>query len=432
MNKELPAVNLVIFGISGDLSRRYILPSLASLEAEGRLPQKFKIIGLSRRDIKNSDVLEDRTELLDKYLKTVKLDMAKAADYARLNEHLPAAGQTIFYLSVPPAAVLPILKHLSEAGLNKKGTKLLLEKPFGYDLESARELVAETRRCFKEEQIYRIDHYMAKEMAQNIAVFLGSNALFRNVWSNQFVDSIEIVAAEKIGIEGRADFYESTGALRDLVQSHLMNLAALTLMRPCSTAFEFAEMPERRLEALKSLAPANPAEAFRAQYEGYRDEAGNPGSCTETFCSVTLHSTHESWQGVPIRLITGKKLNTKVTEVRIRFKKADESQANSLTLRIQPEEGVEIDLWAKKPGFEQELRHLPLTFRYADAGQRLPDAYEQVLLDAMRSRSSLFAGSDEVLETWRVLQPILDSWSKNPEDFRTYRQGSTIEQALAS
>lgn len=430
MSSELPAVNLVIFGISGDLSKRYLLPALSVLEQMNQLPADFKLFGLSRRNLAAADVLEPATERLAKHLQMIKMDMADLEDYKKLGQVLDERTRTIFYLSVPPAAVGQILKKLSAAGLNKKNAKLLLEKPFGYDLSSAQELIEQTRRCFAEEQIYRIDHYMAKAMAQNISVFLGSNALFRNIWSNNFIDSIEVVAAERIGIEGRADFYESTGALRDMLQNHLMHLAALTIMRPCSSFSEFEEMPERRLSALQKIKPADPAKAVRGQYVGYRAEVGNDDSATETFAAVTLKSSDERWAGVPIRLVTGKNLNEKLTEIRVHFKQTDQSQANSLLLRIQPHEGVEIDLWAKKPGYERDLQHLPLSFDYSEGANRLPDAYEQVLVDALRSRASLFASSEEVLETWRILQPVLDNWADNDKDLKLYKPGSSLERIL--
>ncbi|HVX58220.1 MAG TPA: glucose-6-phosphate dehydrogenase [Candidatus Saccharimonadales bacterium] len=428
-NVGLPPTNLVIFGITGDLASRYILPSLATLDEQGELPDEFRLIGLSRREVSAEEVLDGQAARLASYTTMLQVDMSRPSDYAKITERLMPDAQTIFYLSVPPAAVVPIVRNLSTAGFNKGKTKLLLEKPFGYDLPSAEELVQETRRNFSEEQIFRIDHYMAKAMAQNISVFLGSNALFRNIWNKDSIESIDVISTEKIGIEGRADFYESTGALRDVLQNHLMNLAALTLMRPCSSLFEFEELPKRRLEALEALKPADPARSLRAQYRGYRDEVKNPRSLVETFAAVEIESTDPRWSGVPIRLATGKSLDAKLTEIRVRFKATDASQANELVLRIQPREGVEIDLWAKKPGFGEDLQHLPLSFNYAEGSEgRLPDAYEQVLVDAMRSRDSLFASSDEVIETWRVLQPVLKSWSMSSADLRFYEPGSTIEQ----
>lgn len=429
-NQQPPATTLVVFGISGDLSRRYILPALANLKSAGYLPGNFRLIGLSRRSIQSKDILDAGTEILADCLELIRMDMADPADYKKLKDGLNHEAQIIFYLSIPPPAVLPILKHLSSVGLNHGQTKLLLEKPFGYDLESARELNDEIKQCFREEQVYRIDHYMAKEMAQNISVFLGSNALFRQVWNNQFIDSIEILATEQIGIEGRANFYESTGALRDFLQSHLMNLAALALMRPCSSMSEFEEMPERRLEALQSLKPVDPGESIRGQYSGYRREVGNKDSMVETFASVVVRSSDERWQGVPIRLTSGKQLDAKRTLIRVSFKKSDATQANSLILKIQPEEGIEIDLWAKQPGFSSQLRHLPLSFSYA-GGQRLPDAYERVLVDAINSRSSLFASSAEVLETWRILDPVLKDWTMNKSSLNIYKSGATVEEVLA-
>jgi len=426
----LAPTTLVIFGITGDLSRRYILPALADLHKNGQLPADFKLVGISRREINVSEVLTAATKVLKPYLDMVQMDVAEIADYQKIKHKLTNSRQTIFYFAVPPAALPPILDLLAEAGLNKGNTKLLLEKPFGRDLKSAEELVAHTKKCFSEDQIYRIDHYMAKEMSQNIAVFLGSNALFRSVWSNQAIDSIDVMAIEKIGIEGRVDFYEPVGALRDLIQGHLMNLAALTLMRPCSSLFEFEELPQRRLEALRALETADPKLSVRGQYAGYLKEVNNPASQTETFACVELKSTDPRWHGVPIRLTTGKNLKSKFTEIRVRFKKADESQANLLVLRIQPEEGVEIDLWAKNPGFDSELRRLPLKFNYAEGVGRLPNAYEQVLVDAMRSRSSLFTSSAEVLESWRILQPVLESWQAGKVGLKTYEPGSAVEEVL--
>lgn len=429
-DSKLPATTLIIFGITGDLAQRKLLPALAALERENHLPANFKLVGLSRRQVGAADVLTTQTSGLEKYLEMMRLDMANPDDYAQLAQQLPPDAQSIFYLSIPPVAVLPIIKHLSAAGLNGPASKLLLEKPFGFDQASAKELVEQTAQCFAEDQIYRIDHYMAKEMAQNIAVFLGSNALFRNIWNNNFIEAIDVIAAEQIGIEGRADFYEPTGALRDIVQSHLMNLAALTMMTPCESLFEFSDMPARRLEVLQQLKPASPSEVIRAQYEGYRGEVSNPGSTTETFVSVTVHSADSRWQGVPIRLITGKNLDAKLTEIRVHFTKTDAAEANTLTLRIQPEEGVEIDLWAKKPGYSQDLRNLPLTFNYAAGAEHLPSAYERVLVDAMRSRLNLFATSAEVLETWRVLQPVIDHWNMSASDLRLYQPGSNLDQVL--
>jgi glucose-6-phosphate 1-dehydrogenase len=242
-------------------------------------------------------------------------------------------------------------------------------------------------------------------------VFLGSNTLFRDVWNNQFIEKIEIVAEESLGVEGRAHFYEQTGALRDIVQSHLLQLAALTLMDPCPDVFDFSQVQRRRLAALKDL-QAQPESVVKAQYSSYRKEVNKPDSQVETFVALELKSANHNWQGVPIKLMSGKRLHEKLTEIRIFFKKAQASQANLLRLRVQPREGIELELWVKKPGYDQNLQMLPLDFSYQQHFDRLPDAYEQVIVDAVRSRTNLFASSDEVLASWEILQPLLKRWDQ--------------------
>ncbi|MEX1995565.1 MAG: glucose-6-phosphate dehydrogenase, partial [Candidatus Saccharimonadales bacterium] len=432
-----PSTILVIFGVTGDLSHRYLLPALSQVAAAGQLPKDFKVIGISRRNLKTQELLEDNEAALKKYIEPLQMNLSQLTDYSRLKKYLESSHgktslkrQIIFYFAVPPLAVLPIIRLLGQAGLNGEGTKLLLEKPFGTDLESARELIEETARHFKDNQVYRIDHYLAKEMAQNITVFLASNAIFRSIWDNRFVEKIEIDVAEKIGIEGRAAFYEPTGALRDIVQSHLLQLAALTLMEPCSGVFEFSELPARRLAALKSLQPARQDSIVRGQYLGYRTEVSNPRSATETFVSLTVTSADPRWEGVPIRLTTGKNLSERLTEIRIHFKQSDASQANVLTLRVQPREGIELELWVKQPGYERKLQKLPLHFTYEQHFDRVPDAYEQVLFDAMHSNPGLFSSNDEVLATWETLQPIQSRWEMDDKDLQFYKPGSTITEIL--
>jgi glucose-6-phosphate 1-dehydrogenase len=261
-------------------------------------------------------------------------------------------------------------------------------------------------------------------------VFLGSNALFRDVWNNQFIERIEIVAEESIKVEGRAGFYEQTGALRDIVQSHLLQLAALTLMEPCPDVFDFSQVRARRLAALKELEIDECKEIIAAQYDGYGQEVGNPGSQTETFVSLNLRSRDAKWNGVPIELTTGKALAEKLTEIRIHFKKTQSAQANLLKLRLQPNEAIELELWVKKPGYEQELQKLPLDFVYQQHFERLPEAYEQVIVDAVRSRANLFASSDEVLASWEILQPVLDKWQKSTGQIKTYKAGTPVKNIL--
>lgn len=435
-DSKLPAAILVIFGITGDLSHRYLLPALSEVIRNGRMPEDFKIIGVSRRDIGLTDVLQGPQECLLEYAHPLQMDLDSNDSYHVLKNKIDEISgefksrpDVIYYLSVPPPGVLPIIQHLGEAGLNSPNAKLLLEKPFGTNLQTAQELIDQIQKHFPEPQVYRIDHYLAKEMAQNIVVFLGGNTLFRNVWSNQFIEKIEIEAAEQIGIEGRSNFYDSTGALRDLVQSHLLQLAALTLMEPCSRVFEFTELPARRLAAIKSLKLAE-QKAVRGQYEGYKDEVGNPDSTTETFVSLTLESINPRWSGVPVILTTGKNLKEKLTEIRVHFKKTDDSEENMLVLRIQPREGIELNLWIKQPGYERKLQKLPLEFNYQKHFERLPEAYEQVLFDALTSNHSLFASSAEVLASWEVLEPILQKWSHGAVGLIVYEPGSTSQDVL--
>lgn len=416
---------LLIFGITGDLSTRKLLPALDAIIKTDEYDD-LEIIGVSRRQVDipqllqtalGSAVLQDRTTVFT-------MNVAEAEDYVKLKDFidLEMEEQLLVYLSVPPSAATQIVDFMGEAGLNTPNVKLLFEKPFGVDYASAVEVIARTARYYNEEQIYRIDHYLAKEMAQNIVAFRGGNALFGHVWNNNSIEKIEIIASEKIGIEGRAGFYEQTGALRDVVQGHLMQLLALTLMET-PDEFDWSKLPELRLEALRAIEPAAPKDAMRAQYDTYQTEVDNPGSLTETFVSVELSSSDPAWEGVPIRLITGKAMDKKTTEVRIYFRRMYEAQSNCLTFHIQPDEGVEIELYAKKPGYDREFETQKLAFTYPE-DTILPDAYEQVIVDAIRSHKSLFTSSEEVLCSWKILQPLLDDWNMSNNPPKKYTSGS--------
>jgi glucose-6-phosphate 1-dehydrogenase len=436
-NKQsLPSTTLVIFGVSGDLAHRYLLPAMAEICQNSDIRAHLKILGLSRRDITPEAVLTDETISLKNQFQTLRMDYNQAGEYQKLKLRLDEHGskQVIFYFAVPPAAVLPIVSNLGQAGFNDPKYRLLMEKPFGTDLQSSKKLVGQTQKYFEEEQIYRIDHFLAKEMAQNIAVFLGSNVLFRDVWHKEFIEYIEVVAAESIGIEGRAELWESTGILRDFVQSHLLQLAALTLMEPCPPDFDFADLPKRRLAALQQLSvPADKLDTsvVRGQYEGYREEVDNPKSTAETFAALQLQSSDPRWQAVPIYLACGKNLDQKLTQIRINFKRGSETEANMLVLRVQPREGIELDLWVKRPGYERAVEKKTLSFSYEqDFKDRLPNAYEQILVDAIRGSHSLFASSQEVLESWRILQPIIDYWKLSKDDLIIYKPGSSVEEVL--
>jgi glucose-6-phosphate 1-dehydrogenase len=440
MENKLPPTILVIFGITGDLSRRYVLPALVEIMAAKQLPKDFKIVGVSRQQVSSKDILNKKSLKLQKILETFQLKMDNPNDYKSLKKRIndiskqfSSKPQVIFYLLIPPNTVPQTIRFLGEAKLNSPRVNLLLEKPFGSDLSSARRLIRETQQYFKEEQVHRIDHYLAKEVAQNITVFLGSNALFRSVWDTNHIEKMQIIAAEKIGIEGRGNFYEQTGALRDFSQSHLMQLAALTLMEPCSDPFDLNQVAAHRLAALKALKPIGKKDlksVVVGQYEGYGQEVGNPESTTETFVAFRLYSSNRRWRNVPIELITGKNLSEKLTEVRVYFKKSHVSQTNLLILRIQPREAIELDLWVKEPGYDRKLHRVSHRLDYDQHFGRLPNAYEQVLIDAMRGSHGLFASSKEVLASWRILNPIIKKTNQVHSHLKIYKKGSSFEDIL--
>lgn len=430
MSSHLQSTVLVIVGITGDLSTRKLLPAIEKIVAAGAAPEQFKILGVSRRNVTKSELLTTvagKTDFLAQNLDMYQMDLSSPDEYAKLREHLTQTApgsQILCYLSVPPQISQPIIELLGSSGIATiPDTKLLLEKPFGTDLQSAQELVKHVKTHFTEEQIYRIDHYLAKEMTQNLVVFRQSNSLFKQTWNKDFIESIEIVASETLDIEGRAEFYEQTGALRDVVQSHLLQLAALVLAD--LPDHDQHSVPVQRLQALRQIVTPTDSSntAIRAQYNGYREEVANPESMVETYVSLELHSSDPCWDGVPIRLTTGKALPDKTTEIRIHYRQERADEANTLILHIQPNEGAELDLWAKQPGYDRKLQKLPLSFAYSNHFDNLPEAYERVLLDAMKSDHNLFTTSDEVLETWRILNPIQQHW-KTSTDILSYQKGT--------
>lgn len=416
---------LIIFGITGDLSTRKLLPSIAAIQKSAQ-HSDMEIIGVSRRQVEVDELLKSSLgdTSLGADVSIYTMNLAQAADYEGLKKRiaLRADEQALIYLSVPPASATQIVDFLGEAGLNTPNVKLLFEKPFGMDVSTANDMIGRTGRYFDEAQIYRIDHYLAKEMAQNLVTFRTSNALFRVVWDKTSIEKIEVVALETIGIEGRTQFYEQTGALRDVVQGHLMQLLALTIMDLPDDP-DWPSLPALRLAALEGLKPADPLKARRAQYQGYQAEVKNAGSITETFVSLTLESESEKWQGVPFVLTSGKAMHAKTTEVRVYFKRTHQAQSNRLVFRIQPDEGIEIDLVTKKPGYERDLEPQKLAFNYPH-DSFLPEAYEQVLVDAIRSQKSLFTSAAEVLRSWQIVQPLLDNWSMANDSLPAYTPGS--------
>jgi len=437
MTRQTPTV-VIIIGITGDLAQRKLLPAIGQLAQADVLPDQFKIIGITRQADVSKDSLVPQSanaRFIREHLELLQLNVAEASEYQRLATYLQAIdtqfgtpAQRLFYLSIPPQVSQSIIEQLGESGLAKApNTKLLLEKPFGVDLDSAQGLVSHINKHFEPEQVYRIDHYLAKEMAQNMLVFREENALFRQTWNNTFIESILITASEQIGIEGRANFYEQTGALRDVVQSHLLQIAALTL---APDTLPDTDVSQRRLRALEQLHldPNTPVMqlAVRGQYTTYRAEVENDDTTTETFVALTLQSDDPTWSGVPITIATGKALQEKSTEVRVRYKRNGSDEANELILRLQPNEGAELHLWTKRPGYDEKVEQRALTFSYKE-DERLPEAYERVFLDAIRSDHRLFASGEEVLETWRILDPLQRAWDMSDgSDLKMYEPGTDI------
>lgn len=452
---DLPPSVLVIFGITGDLAKRKVLPALYHLFELGILPDHTYLVGTSRQQVTDDQILdhirqavteaggtinEDVLARLHSRFTMLQLNPIEVADYHRLAEHLQAiedqAGvclQRLFYLSIPPQVYGGIVQRLGASGLNggcrHEGTasRLLVEKPFGYDLRSAEELITTTAEHFQETQVFRIDHYLAKETAQNILTFRRHNPLFNQIWNHRHITGISITAAEQIGIEGRANFYEHVGALRDLIQSHLLQLLSLTIMElPPTLSAEAVHAAKQAVLASIQPMPADHVaqRTVRGQYDMYRHEVGNPDSTTETFAALVLTSTAPDWQNVPLRLTTGKALRLKRTSITVDFGSGDTK--NRLQFRIQPDEGITLTLQVKKPGFAADIEPTAMDFTYqtAFAGTNTPDAYERVLLEAIRGDHLLFATSQEVLTSWRILQPILDEWAKTATDLQPYATGS--------
>lgn len=446
-----PAI-LVIFGITGDLAQRKLLPALYHLVKDDLLHEHTEIVGLSRRSMSTDDVLNtvelcvleqdnvcdpDVIKKIRSKLRMITMNPAEADDYSKLLEALndieDAHGvcmNRLYYLAIPPSVYGTVIRNLGEHKLQgscqhkQAKSRLLVEKPFGYDLATAEELIEATNAYFTEDQIYRIDHYLAKESAQNILTFRGHNPVFLDSWNSQHIARINVIAHEKIGVEGRASFYDQVGALRDIVQSHLLQLLALVMVE-VSQDDTAGALHDEKAKLLSSLSPIDATRAVRGQYDGYRDEILNPTSLTETYVRLELKSDLPQWQGTVLGLETGKAMSGKKTEIQLEFVDDLSTASNTLTFRIQPNEGIDLQLTAKKPGFESTLQKVTMDFSYRGVFNEPshPDAYERVLVDAVRGDHSLFASSAEVLASWRALQPILDYW-QNSSDVLVYRQGA--------
>jgi glucose-6-phosphate 1-dehydrogenase len=383
---------LVIFGITGDLSKRKLLPAIEHIFDAGEIAN-LEIIGVSRRNVHVSDLLQQsvgRTDMTKK-LSMFTMDVADPDDYQRLRDYidLDQNDQLLIYLSVPPSAAVHIVDFLGQAGLNTPNVKLLLEKPFGFDYESASGYIDRTTRYFLEDQIYRIDHYMAKDMALLLRKEHASKQ-----WSNQTVEAIEVTATETIGIEGRAMLYEEIGALRDFLQGHLLQLLSLVLAKSVDMT-----LPECRLAALDQLQPIDPAHGHRAQYEGYQEEVNNPGSLVETFTLAAISSNDPRWQGVTISLMTGKALDKKRSYIRIRYKDGTETV------------------------YEEGLVSL-------EDSQRKLDAYERVLLEAINGRKEIFTTGAEVLRSWQLVAPLQRQWASDNTPLYQYARGIEAQEII--
>jgi glucose-6-phosphate 1-dehydrogenase len=391
---------LVIFVITGYLSSRKLLPALSHIINDSP-SNDLSILGVSRREANVQQLVMDATsnQAVADCSKLYTMDLAAANDYAGLKVAIEEykADQTLIYLSVPPGAAAQIVDFLGQAGINGSDVHLLFEKPFGYDLQSAKDFFDRTARYYTEEQIYRIDHYMAKEVSAELVRLRRDAETHHHNWGAASIVAVDVIASESIGIEGRADFYEQTGALRDFIQGHLMQLLSLVLMNiePQTTD---DELPDLRRQALSMISAADPDDAVRAQYQGYQDEVNNIGSTTETFASLTLTSTDEHWKDVPLRLITGKALDTKSSRIVIAYT-----------------DGT-TDIFEEGAGVTSDERKL--------------DAYERVLLEAIAGRKALFTSGGEVLRSWEIVGRVQQSWAMNNAPLQIYLPGSSIDDIL--
>lgn len=468
---------LVIFGATGDLANRKLLPAIYNLAHEGSLPERFELVALARRDLGDAgfaDALADsvrrfsrRTvdgDLLGGLLSRVRYVCGAFDDgeaYRRLASALADVDERygeplghVFYLATAPEFFSVICERLGAAGLTRRAgapARVVIEKPFGYDLASARALNRQLLGVLDEDQLYRIDHYLGKETVQNLIALRFANALFEPVWNRNFIDHVQITAAEDIGIEGRAGYYERAGALRDLVQNHMLQLLALLAMEP-PASFEANRLRDEKLKVTEAIvAPTAPdvaSMALRAQYTegsvggrrqpGYREEEGVAAdSRTETYAALRLEISNWRWAGVPFYLRTGKRLARKLTEIAVILKPVPHLafrsqgsvgvQANQVILTIQPDEGVSVSLGAKIPGALMRIRPVNMEFRYGTSFlSESPEAYERLILDAMRGDAALFTRGDEVEAQWAVIEPILAAWGSDTRTpIATYEAGSS-------
>ncbi len=481
---RVPAPTIVvIFGASGDLTKKKLLPALFHLEASGLLPKEFAVVGVARRDLSKTfapdmkkAIIDSGTEesdpKLDDFIKRITYfttDFDNSDGYARLKDTLAkmdgeqgTKGNRLFYLAVAPEYFEEIVDKLGEQGMNKPAggatVRVIIEKPFGHDLESAKALNDGVAKVFTEEQTYRIDHYLGKETVQNILVFRFANALFEPLWNAGYIDNVQITAAESIGIEGRGPFYEKAGASRDILQNHTMEMLSFVAMEPPAT-YEAKGILEEKTKLFKAIQPLTTENSARGQYgsgtvsdgkggteqaKAYREEDRvDPKSVTETFAAVKLEIDTPRWKGVPFYLRAGKRLAKRVTEIVIQFKqpakqifteaaKSDQAgpcqgiPTNLIRLRIQPDEGITFVFGNKLPTPDTTICPVQSTFKYADAfGKYTANGYERLLLDAMLGDATLFSHREAVEVAWALYTPLLQAWAANaPADFPNYASGT--------
>lgn len=463
---------LVIFGATGDLTHRKLVPAIFDLYCDSKLPRGFSVVGFARRPKTNQEFRDELRQAVEEHSRNKPSSSGRWPEFAdglyynqaefhdpagyqhlgnllaQIDEERGTRGNRLYYLATAPEFYSLIVQELGDAELNESRgwTRIIIEKPFGNDLESAQELNKRILPVFNEPQIYRIDHYLGKETVQNILAFRFGNTIFEPLWNRNYVDHVQITAAESVGVEDRGGYYDTAGALRDMVQSHLLQLLSLTGMEP-PVSFDATAVHDEKVKLLRAVVPLTPEEMdrdiVRGQYgrgkgmAAYREEPRvNPNSNTETYVAIQLKVNNWRWAGVNFCLRTGKRMPTRFTEVAIEFREVPHplfareavelAKPNVLALRIQPDEGIHLRFATKRPGLTNELRDVKMDFYYKTAFGAAPgEAYETLLIDAMRGDLTLFARKDEVEVAWSLITPILRHWGKSPPSaFPNYAAGT--------